>query len=202
MSDKAETDATTDDGPVERMVSMPVGVVVERREIDNPWEDHQWLPVAVVPGAGSLGEWHEMERGEGWVRYLIGSAPLELHRKDTESYKVNLSNDPPQVFVLLRDNDDPDAEHEIELFLVTASPYDAQDYMDTEDDGMLGVPMPDEIAAWVQAFIDKHHVDEPFYKRKRKRYDPDKVGFGRRPDDMGGTGNAGGKPNGKGNGLG
>lgn len=170
--------------PVERMVSMSVGVVVERRALDNPWQDHEWVPVDVIPGAGSVGEWQELARGEGWVRYLIGSAPLELHRKDTESYKVNLSNEPPQVFVLLRAEDDPDADHEIKLFLVTASPYDAQDYLDTEDDRMLGVPMPDAIIAWVQDFIDRHHVDEPFHKRKRKRYDPDKVGFGRRPDGM------------------
>jgi hypothetical protein len=42
--------------------------------------------------------------------------------------------------------------------------------------------MPPDLVAWVQAFVDKHHVDEPFYKRKRKRYDPDEAGFGRRPD--------------------
>jgi Protein of unknown function (DUF3305) len=168
--------------PIERTVSMPVGVVVERRALDSPWQDHEWVPVEVIPGAGSVGEWRELGRGDGWVRYLIGSAPLDLHRKDTESYKVNLSNDPPQVFVLLRPEDEPDAEHETSLVLVTASPYDAQDYMDTEDDGMLGVPMPPDLVAWVQAFIDKHHVDEPFYKRKRKRYDPDEAGFGHRPD--------------------
>lgn len=175
MSESADT-------PVERTDSMPVGVVVERRTLDNPWQDHEWVPVEVVPGAGSVGEWIELGRGDGWVRYLIGTAPLELHRKDTESYKVNLSNEPPQVFVLLRRDDDPDAEHEIQLFLVTASPFDAQDYLDTEDDGMLGVPMPDDVAAWVQAFVDRHHVDEPFYKRKRKRYDPDDAGFGRGPE--------------------
>lgn len=182
MTDTVEK---ADDGPVERMASMPVGVVVERRELDNPWQDHEWIPVAVIPGAGSVGEWRELDRGDGWVRYLIGSAPLELHRKDTESYKVNLSNDPPQVFVLLRAEDEPEAPHEIKLVLVTVSPYDAQDYLDTEDDGLLGVPMPAEIIAWVQAFVDRHHVDEPFYKRKRKRYDVDDVGFGRRPNGGG-----------------
>jgi hypothetical protein len=197
MDDPVERKNADGDATVERMISMPVGVVVERREVDNPWQDHEWLPVAVIPGAGSVGEWRELERGDGWVRYLIGSAPLELHRKDTESYKTNLSNDPPQVFVLLRRDDEVESEHEVELFLVTASPYDAQDYLDTEDDGMLGVPMPDDIIAWVQAFVDKHHVDEPFYKRKRKRYDPDDVGFARRPNGAGG-----GRPGGKGNGLG
>ena len=37
------------------------------------------------------------------------------------------------------------------------------------DDLVEAVPMPDGLIAWVQAFIDRHHVDQPFVKRKRKR---------------------------------
>jgi Protein of unknown function (DUF3305) len=166
------------EGPVERMVSMPIGVVVERRALDNPWQDHDWAAVEIIPGAGSLGEWLELGRGDGWVRYFIGSAPLELHRKETDSYKVNLSNDPPQVFVLLRPEYDPEAEHEIKLFLVTASSHEVQDYLDAEDNTIMGVTMPDAMIAWVQAFVDKHHVDEPFYKRKRKRHNDNDTPFG------------------------
>lgn len=168
-------------GPVERMVTMPLGVVVERRNVDNPWQDHQWLPVAVIPGAGPVENWRELARGDGWVRYFIGSAPLELYRKETASYKVNLSSNPPQVFVLLRPEYDPAATHEFKLFLVTASPYEVQDYLDAEENTIIGVPMPDEIVAWVQAFVDKHHVDEPFYKRKRKRHDASEAQFGSPP---------------------
>jgi Protein of unknown function (DUF3305) len=177
----------------ERMASLPVGVIVEWRALDNPWQDHQWIPVEVVPGAGAVPEWLEIGRGDGWVRYLIGTAPLELHRAETEAYKVNLSNDPPQVHILLRSDEEDDAPHEIKLFLVTASPYEAQDYLDTEDNMLLSVAMPDDVIAWVQAFIDKHHVDEPFYKRKRERYDPNDVGFGRKPlpDGDGGKGGSG-----------
>jgi hypothetical protein len=29
--------------------------------------------------------------------------------------------------------------------------------------------MPEGLIAWVQAFVERHHVDEPFVKRKRKR---------------------------------
>lgn len=175
---------------IERMASLPVGVIAERREMDNPWQDHQWVPVEIVPGAGSVPAWQEIGRGDGWVRYIIGSAPLELHRRETEAYKVNLSNDPPQVYVLLRSDDDPDAPQEIKLFLVTASPYEAQNYLDTEDNMLLSVPMPPDVIAWVQAFVDKHHVEEPFYKRKRQRYDPDGLGFGAKPSSDGG-GNGG-----------
>jgi hypothetical protein len=30
-------------------------------------------------------------------------------------------------------------------------------------------PMPEGLVAWVQAFVERHHVDQPFVKRKRKR---------------------------------
>src|SRR5690606_30672543 len=37
--------------PMERRISMPLGVVVERREIDNRWQPFAWKAVAVIPGA-------------------------------------------------------------------------------------------------------------------------------------------------------
>jgi hypothetical protein len=170
------------------MQSIPLGVVVERRRIDHPWQDHEWRPVAVIPGAPEAenpDEWKELARGDGWVRYLAGSLPLELHRKETEAYKVNLSNDPPVIYVVLSETDAPDAAHEVEPSLVTASPYDAQDYEDAGEELLDGVPMPDPLIAWIADFIERHHVDEPFHKRKRKRYDPNDVGFGPRPDGPG-----------------
>lgn len=165
--------------PVERMVSLPIGVIVERRALDNPWQDHAWLPVEIVPGASAVEDWLEIGHGDGWVRYLVGSAPLELHRRETEAYKVNLSSDLPRVYVLLRTDDTPDTSHEIRLFLVTASPYEAESYIGVDGGILESVPMPPELVAWVQAFVDRHHVDEPFQKRKRKRHGEDAARTGR-----------------------
>ena len=165
----------------QRMDVMRMGIVVEWRAVDHPWQDHEWVPVAVLPGAADTDEWRELARGDGWIRYFAGTLPLELHRRETEAYKVNLSNVRPEIYVLLSEPDDPDAEHEIEPFLVTASPYDAQDYQDAGDEILEGVPIPEDVLAWIEDFVERHHVDEPFRKRKRKRYDPNEVGFGRRP---------------------
>lgn len=163
----------------ERMVSMPLGVVVERREIDNPWQDHEWRPVAVIPGAAPVEEWIELARDESAVRYLAATLPLEPRRRETEAYLVNFSNEVPLVYVLLTSDDEAGANHEVKAVLVTASPYEAQDYLDAGEDVVEGVAMPDGVIAWVQAFIDRHHVDEPFKKRKCKRHDPDKNRAGR-----------------------
>jgi hypothetical protein len=64
---------------------------------------------------------------------------------------------------------------------VTASPFEAQDYLDAADEIVEGVTMPDGVIAWVQAFCDHHHVDEPFKKRKRKQHDPNQDAFSRKP---------------------
>jgi hypothetical protein len=168
----------------DRVQSMPVGIVIEWRRVDHPWQDHEWLPVAVIPGAAPVEEWKELARGDGWIRYLAATAPLELHRKETEGYKVNLSNDPPAIYVVLSQCEEGDAEHEVEATHVTVSSFEAQDYLDSGETIVEGVPMPEAIAAWVEAFVDVHHVDEPFRKRKRKRYDPGKTGLGRRPEPL------------------
>jgi hypothetical protein len=167
---------------MQALESMAIGVVLERRKIDNPWQDHVWNAVAVLPGAAEIDAWRDLGSGEGWARFHAATLPLELHRSDTEAYRVNLSDEPPRIYVLLRDGDDEDDERdapELSPFLVTASAFEAQDYMDSGEEVVEGVPMPDAVIAWVQTFIDKYHVDEPFKKRKRHRLDPNKVGFGR-----------------------
>ena len=64
-----------------RSETMPVGIVVERRETDHPWQDHAWLPVAVIPGAPPAdadGEWRRLDAGEGWVHYHAATLEVEL----------------------------------------------------------------------------------------------------------------------------
>lgn len=163
--------------------SFPMGVVVERRSLNSPWKDYEWRPVAVIPGAGARdpqAEWLKIGEGEGWVRFHAGTLPLELFRKETEGYRLNLSQDPPRLFVVLRPTEDEDSRHEVVPFMVTACPYQAQDYLDSGEEVVEPVAMPDAVVALVQDFVDRYHVDEPFHKRKRKRYDPNKVGFGSR----------------------
>ncbi len=159
--------------------SMPIGVVLERRDIDNPWQSHSWRAVAVIPGAPEVNEWRVLAKAPGWVRYHAGTLSLEIHRKETEGYRLNLANDPPMVYVVLRYDDEADAG--IVPFLATVCPYQAQAYLDGDEDLVEPVPMPDVVAAWLTDFVAKHHVDEPRYKRKRKPYDPRKAGF--RPRD-------------------
>lgn len=168
---------------MEKQEVLSLGVVVEQRAVDHPWADEAWTAVAVITGAAvcdPAGEWPEIRKGDDWTHYHGGTLPLELFRTDTEAYKVNLSQDPPRIFVVLRSGEDMDCDHEVAPFLVTASPYEAQDYLDSGEEVVEAVAMPPDVIAFIQAFVDQHHVDEPFIKRKRDRYDTSKGGFGRR----------------------
>lgn len=162
---------------------MALGVVVERRDLDNRWCKNLWRPVAVIPGAPALdpaGPWTELRRGEGWEHYHAGTLTLELHPKETEGYRFNLSQEPPRLFAVLRVNEEREIAHDVVPFLVTACPYESQDYLDSGDDIVEPVAMPDAVIAFVQIYVDRHFQEEPFQKRKRKRWSDQDAGLGRR----------------------
>ena len=134
--------------------NLPLGIVLERRRVAHPWKDFDWRPVTVIPGAADLdpeGAWRVLAEGDDWIR----------------------------LFVVLRSGEDADCDHDVVPFLVTACPYEAQDYMDSGEELVEPVIMPPGVTAFVQAYIDRHHVDEPFKKRKRKRHDTEDAGFSR-----------------------
>ena len=153
-----------------REAHLAIGVVIRKQPGATRWARWIWQPVAVLPGAGPA-DWHEMRRDGDAVEYHAATVVLEVHRKETEGYRVALSNDPPSVYVILRPNEDPAAERDVDVFKVTASAFEAQDYLDSGEEIIEAVPMPPELIAWLSAFVDRHHVDEEFIKRKRRRWD-------------------------------
>ena len=135
--------------------------------------------MAVTPGAGP-GGWRELRREGDAVDYHAGTAILELHRTQTEAYSISLAMDPPAVFVIMRPSDDP--ERPWDLYGVTASAHDGLDYQDSGEEMVEPVPMPPGLIAWVSEFVEAHHKEEPFVKRKRS---PAEIG-----GDEGGVGDA------------
>ncbi len=185
---RADAGMVDQEGAFAKQERVSVGVVVERRKIDNPWQDYAWRAVAVIPGAPAQApedDWPVLEAGEERQLFHAGTLPLELFRKETEGYKVNLSQTPPRLFVVLRQNEDPDVPHDFLPFLVTACPYEAQDYLDSGEEIVDAVALPAELVGFIEAFCHQHHVDVPFKKRKRKPHDPRKEGFDGPPPGAG-----------------
>ncbi len=151
-----------------RSISMPIGIVVRRTPGVTKWAKWNWKAVAVLPGAGPA-DWEEMRREDDAVEYHAGTLPLELYRTDTEAYLAGLTCEVPSLFVVMRNAGNFDDLKDIDLLLITASPYDAQDYCDSGEEAVEAIPMPRSIMAWVSEFIHTHHEDEVFIKRVRDK---------------------------------
>ncbi len=84
---------------------------------------------------------------------------------------MTLSQPRPVIYVGLRPDADSDGVHP---FVVTACPYEGESYDVDADERVEAVPMPAQVAAMVGGFVRRHHVEQPFIKRKRKPHDPRK----------------------------
>ncbi len=161
------------DGPFGRVETIRLGVVMEKRRGATPWQDWVWRAVAVFPGAPPVeGEGRLLREGDGWRHIHAATLPLELFRTDTEGYKLNLSQTPPRVWVVLR----PDGSGGMEPFFVTADAHESEAYQVGAEETVDVVPMPEELIPLVRDFVDQHHVDVPFHKRERKRHHAEKGG--------------------------
>jgi hypothetical protein len=156
--------------------SIPVGVLLERRKAESPWIDFTWRPVAVLVGEPEASPWTKLSEAGDAVTFYAGSAEIELYRSETGNYRGNLVGD-ARLWVALRPtgNDPP-----YEVFGVTADPAEGEGWTEAGTDLVDVVAMPDSIRVAIEGFVAEHHVDLPFYKRKRDRADPEALGR-RRP---------------------
>ena len=152
---------------VPRTITIPLGVTVAREQIDNPWEKYIWRPVSVFLDAPPLRDWRLLHVGQGIEHYHIATIDLELHRKETAGYRVNLSNGRPSVYVVLRHGPANGGSEPVHVHLVTASPFDIEAYGLNSEEIIGRVAMPDALIELVTAFVEAHHVEEPFVKRQR-----------------------------------
>lgn len=158
--------------------SMTLGVVLRRLPGVTRWASYSWKAVAVLPGAG-IAHWQELRREGEAIEYHAATLSLDLHGAETEAYLHGLSAEVPSIYVVMRESENEDAEP-LDVLLVTASPYEAQDYTDSGEEIVEKVPMPEGLMAWVQDFVTAFHQDEVFVKRKRdkKRIDLTQDGIG------------------------
>ncbi len=159
-----------------RSTSFPLGIVVRRTVGVTRWAKHVWKAVAVLPGAPEA-HWKELRREGDAVEYHAATVNLELHRTDTDAYLSGLSARDPAIYVIMRPALD---DRPLDIVLATASPYEAQDYADTGEELVEKVPMPEGLIALIRDFIDEHHEEEVFIKRRRdkKRIDLEEDGIG------------------------
>lgn len=168
--------------PIElKQVYLQLGIVVEKRKSNSRWQDWNWVPVGVIPNADIAVEWRVLLQEENSVRYHASTLPLTLHRKDTEALCANLMLAEPVLYIVLQTNDDPASEFPYQPHVVTASEYEMLDWLDAGEVIVEKVAMPDPVASFIQAFVDQHHVEEKFVKRKRDKVHIEEHKFGKFP---------------------
>ena len=157
-------------------IDMPVGVIVRKTPGVTRWARWNWRAVAVLPGAGPA-DWQERRREGEALEYHAATLPLTLWADETEAYLVNLSDGQPSIYLVLRNELKGDTP--LNAVLITASPFQGQDYADTGEEIVEKIPMTEGLIAWVRDFTLKHHQHEVFVKRRRDRKRTDLVEDGK-----------------------
>jgi hypothetical protein len=154
-------------GPLTR---IPVGVVVERRKAESPWIDFTWRAAAALAGEPAATPWTQLAGNDDVASFYAGAADVALYTSETGLYRDNLAAAAPSLWVVLRPTG---AAPPYELIAVTANPAEGEGYTQNGDHLVEAVPMPEPIRALIDAFVAEHHVEQPFFKRKRDRADPE-----------------------------
>jgi len=154
------------------LVTIPVGVVVERRKAMSQWADFVWQPVAVLPDKPEIAPWTVLRHDGDRTTFYAGPAVVELHRTETANYRDNLVAG-AQLWIVLRPTE---ADPAYEIARVTADPSEGEGSTEAGNDIVEAVPMPESIRATLEAFVAEHHVEQTFYKRKRDRADTEALG--------------------------
>ncbi|MFT7440197.1 DUF3305 domain-containing protein [Sulfitobacter sp. CW3] len=147
-------------------VTIPVGVVVRRTPGATRWAKYAWTVTDILPGAAPA-DWKVLRTEGDVTEYHAATLPLTLYVPDAEAYAHELQARVPSIYTVLR----PNAQSgglPWSVALVTASPYEAQDYCDSAEELVEKLPMPHGLRAWVIEFVEKYYEEEAFVKRRRK----------------------------------
>lgn len=154
---------------MERTLCIPLGLIVERRRLENIWQRYAWRPSGVLLGTARLRTGTLLRGSAQTAYYYAGVGTLSLYPTDVSSYRVNLAQHPPRLYVVLsareyvRDDEPP------RLHLVTAAADEAQSYLDRDPGLVDGIAMPSPLRDLIAAYVDEYDrtgADGPHERRR------------------------------------
>lgn len=146
-----------------------LGIVARRRVSTNKWAPPvSWAPTAALPLAPQTPPMTRLTPEGDEESWYVGPAELTLHPGEAAHYRDNLQSGRPSLWVAVRE-----AGEGVSIAVVTADPYEGEAL--AGDAGLIleAVPMAPEIASALGAFVEAFHVEREFFKRKRKKADPE-----------------------------
>jgi Protein of unknown function (DUF3305) len=150
--------------------SVQAAVTFQKERIQGPmarWQPFRWVLAAVALHDETMGtEPRLLYQDDGEERWLYGGLTVELFQDDAEGYYLNASTAAPCWFVLWRLIDERAVPVAVSLSYHDAGRWlDAQEYVDQ-------VPAQPEVVAWLQAYIDVHHVVEVKRRQRPESFKP------------------------------
>lgn len=155
------------------LVTMTIGVVVERLKAQSKWIDHIWRPANVLEGVPDMEPWTLLEGNSERALFYAGKADIGLYAGDAAHYRENLATGYPKLWIILRPTG---VEPPLELAMVTANPFEGEGLTESAGDIVEPVPMPEAMRNYLAAFVEQYYVHEPFFKRKRDKANPEALG--------------------------
>lgn len=182
---------------------------MRRERIDNRWQPWRWSLADVVPNEESFGSQPRvLLKSDDEERWLHPGFLVELLPGDAEGYYLNVTTERPCFWVVWRSEDIPALADEAIAVpqIVTLSYHDAGRWLDAQEN-VEQVPASIDVAEWLQAFVDEHHVLEARRRQRPQSFRTLQDRFGNparvstdKPRGGGGSGNGSGSGNGAGHG--
>ena len=163
------------------LLRIPVGVVVERRKTDSPWIDFVWRGIGVLPDEPEMKPWTVLREQEEATLYYAGSAMVDLYRSEAARYRENLTTGAPNIWIVMSPSE---GARPYAVAAVTADPAEGEAFTEAGGNLVEAVPMPEVLRDVIEKFVAEHHVEREFFKRDRRRADPEALA--RRLHDEGG----------------
>jgi Protein of unknown function (DUF3305) len=158
---------------------FPVAVIIERNAISNRWANEQWHVAAVERDDSPRRPPVRMAHEEKRTRWRFTGLSIELHPSESEGYHLNITAPEPKVFVMWRMAEVADADEELPgafPVVVTVSYNEAARLLDGGEQ-VDATPLPAEMLAWMQPFVDANYRPEPKRKiRRNELYERDQAG--------------------------
>ena len=146
-----------------------VGVVIACHAPSSVWGEPLWVPEQALDGAPLTPQWTVLSATKDKTTYFAGSFPVELHTGNTGYYRDNLMGDRPKLWVVMRPQG---PQPPVEIVLVTADPTEGEGATETGTNVVGVVDMPASVATEIASFVERHHVERVFEKRKRDKSGP------------------------------
>lgn len=147
---------------------VEVAVVMRRERVDNRWQPWRWALADIVPNEDGFGSHPRLLlKDDTEERWLHPGFKVELFTDDAEGYYLNVTTETPCFWVVWRMEEEAALADEPVAVpqTVTLSYHDAGRWLDAQET-VEQVPVTLEIAEWMQAFVDQHHVLEA--KRRQR----------------------------------